>query len=100
MGISIATEVMPKSVPKKFRPNGRKHYNIKIYLKTDDKSELLDVSAVQYELHPTFKQRTRISENLSSNFEINIWTWGYFELKAKLYFRSGGVKEIAGRVEW
>lgn len=100
MSISIATSLVPGSIKKQFRNNGRPHYNVRLALKTDDASELSQIDAVQYELHPTFKQRTRISENSSTNFEIQIWTWGYFAVKAKLYLKSGGTKVIDGYVKW
>ncbi len=103
MTIKIETKKIAGSGTKKFRDSGRAHHNISISLVTDDESELSeldDIDNVQYELHPTFKQRIRVAESRSNNFEIRIWTYGYFKIRAKLILFNGNVKSIEGFVKW
>ncbi len=100
MSISIKTNLVPGSIAKKFRTKGRVHHNIRIYLATDNQSELDDIDAVKYELHPSFKERIRLAENRSNNFEVRIWSYGYFRVNAKIFLKSGNITSVEGFVKW
>lgn len=84
---------------RRFREGGRLHRNVRIYLEARD-SGLDNIDHVEYELHPTFRQRIRSSNNRRGKFEITIWTWGYFSIQARLFMKDGSVKLVDGYVEW
>lgn len=100
MNISIESSIVPGSKPQRFREGGRLHRNVRIYLHSDDESELDKIVSVQYVLHPTFKNRYRNSDNRTRNFEIRIWTYGYFKIEAQLTLRDGSTETIYGFVRW
>lgn len=76
-----------------FRSGGREHFNLKIGL-YGDSEELKKVKRVDYELHPTFLDRLRHSDDLSHNFTISIWTWGMFAITATVHFLDGKEKML------
>ena len=86
--------------PKKFREGGRDHYFVRIFLKPDSSAELDEVDSVQYELHPTFRQRTQVGTERSNEFEIRIWTYGFFNAKAKIIKKDGSPEPIEGFIHW
>ena len=98
--LKINSEIVPGSKPQRFREGGRLHKNIRIYLDPANDADLDDIISVDYELHPTFKDRYRSSENRSRNFETRIWTYGYFKIKAILNFKDGSKKVKDGFVRW
>ena len=100
MSYEITSAIVPRSKTKEFREGGRTHHNVRIYLSSDGDSDLDLIDSVQYELHPTFKNRIRVAPNRQSNFEIAIWTWGYFNIKAKLVMKDGPPQFIDGMVRW
>lgn len=100
MSISIKCDLVHNSRPQRFREGGRLHRNIRIYLQADDEAELDKITSVEYELHPTFKNRYRESSNRTRNFEVRIWTYGYFKVKAELLFSDGKKETISGFVKW
>jgi len=85
--------------PKQFNPGGNKHHYVRIYIEADP-ANLDKIELVKYTLHPSFKKPYRLSEDRSSNFDIKIWTYGYFDIKALLIMRDGGTTEISGYVKW
>ena len=102
MSYYIRSEEDTKFEPKRFRPNGKLHYYVNVYLEPDihDKDNFENIEFVQYELHPTFKERIVTSNNYRTNFGINIWTYGYFKAKARIRFKDGHMEEIEGFVNW
>ena len=72
----------------KFRKNdkGVVHYHIGVWLATSNDEERDAVSRVKYQLHPTFRNRERRSENRSNDFSITFWAWGAFEIEATVHF--------------
>ncbi len=58
----------------------------RIYLTGPD---LNKVKSVKYVLHPSFPNPEQISEDSSNDFEIWIWTWGKFPVKAIITTKSG-----------
>lgn len=71
-----------------FRPGGREHFNLRIWL-NGDSEELGKVKRVDYELHSTFLERLRHSDDSNRNFAILIWTWGMFMITATVHFLDG-----------
>lgn len=59
-----------------------------------------DIEYVEYVLHPTFPDRYRVSKDREKKFEIRIWTYGFFSVKAKLFLRAGKILEARGKVEF
>jgi len=65
---------------------GYSYVKNRIYLTGPD---LDKVKKVQYVLHETFPNPVRVSEDPSNNFEIWIWTWGRFPIKAIITTKTG-----------
>lgn len=85
---------------KTFRPNGKPHYRISVSLDLDD-VEKENIHAVSYHMHPTFKERELFSRNACSNFEVQFWTYGWFDIKAELFLKdTPEPKYVLGKVEW
>ena len=100
MAFKINSETVPRSEPKRFTEGGRLFWNVKIYLTTDNKDDLDSVESVQYELHPTFRQRYQVATDRAANFEVRIWTYGFFNIRAKISFTNGTIETISGFVRW
>lgn len=76
--------------PVQYRIKGKEHYQVFLSIYSDSfDPELSEVLYVEYELHPTFKNRNRISKNRNSNFEIEIKTWGTFDIKVVVNLKNG-----------
>lgn len=99
MTFEIKSELVPDVKGQRFRKGGRLYRNVRIYLEAVD-DDLDAIDSVQYELHPSFRQRIRVSENRAENFEIRIWTYGYFKIRAKLLMRDDSIKSAEGIVRW
>ncbi len=100
MSLKIETERVKGITPKKFREGGRDHYFVRIFLNPDSSAELDEVDSVQYELHPTFRQRIQVATERANGFEIKIWTYGFFNAKAKIIKKDGSPEPIEGFVKW
>ncbi|HVF30647.1 MAG TPA: pYEATS domain-containing protein [Pyrinomonadaceae bacterium] len=95
----IASELIRTVVPKRFKEKGRLHFYVRIYLEAS--ADALDrIELVKYTLHPTFVDRVRVSTARQGNFEIRIWTYGYFEITASIVIRDGFKTDVRGYVEW
>jgi hypothetical protein len=55
--------------------------------------DLDKVSEVKYHLHPSFSNPLAVSRDPTSNFEVWIWSWGGFPIKATITTKSGQVFE-------
>ena len=98
MDIKIQT-IKKEEKPIRFRSEGKLHWKIGIRLEGKD-DDLDKISFVEYELHPTFKQRIRHSRDRDTNFEIEIRTYGYFKIKATLFFNDSTSIVVNGFVKW
>jgi transcription initiation factor IIF auxiliary subunit len=72
---------------KKFSPKGKPQFRVRIFLEGPDVDK---VRKVVYHLHPTFPDPIRKIYD-RPNFELEIWTWGTFELPVDIYDNQGGV---------
>lgn len=54
------------------------------------------IDYVQYQLHPTFSNPTRIMRDRESNFRLNSLGWGTFNIPIEIHFVDGSV----GRMEY
>ena len=73
-------------------------FHIRIYLQSSASgSDLLtysDIDKVTYELHPTFKQRLRVSRDNEKQFEVRVWSYGFFKVNARVFTKWGQVFEL------
>lgn len=56
-------------------------------------SDLDKVKRVEYILHPSFSNSNAISEDPTNDFEVWIWTWGGFLIKATVTTKNGQIFE-------
>ena len=75
-------------------------FHVRIFIRSSDRLDLEDIRYVIYELHPTFQNPKQIAKNMHTGFEIQIWTWGFFNVKAKLVMKGGNIQEIDGYVDY
>ncbi|UCE60722.1 MAG: hypothetical protein JSU63_03020 [Phycisphaerales bacterium] len=100
MAFKIRTELVRGSRPKRFREGGRLHRHVRIFLDVENDESLDDVIMVEYELHPTFRERIRSSTNRTDSFETLIWTYGFFKIRARVVLRDERTIEVQGFVRW
>ena len=100
MAFNIQTELVRGVEGKQFHEGGRVHRNLRIYLEAEDSHALDDVAYVKYELHPTFSERIRVSNNRKTQFDIKIWAYGHFRIRAKLLMKDGSLQLADGFVRW
>ncbi len=100
MKYKIKSNEVSEVDPKRFRKGGKLHHRVRIYLEAIGDDTLDRIRSVQYELHPTFRERTRFADDIINQFEIRIWTYGYFSIRATLFENDGTTKEIKGFVKW
>lgn len=62
----------------------------RIYLTGDDLNKIKDV---KYLLHPSFSNSVAASEDANNSFEVWIWSWGGFPIKATITTKSGQIFE-------
>jgi hypothetical protein len=86
--------------PKVFRKGGKCHHRVRINIIAKDGDSLDRIRSVQYELHPSFRQRILIATDVIYEFEIKIWTYGYFRIQATLLMKDGSSQIISGFVKW
>ncbi len=96
---AIKSDLILEVPPKRFKEGGRLHYYVRIYIDAQP-TALNAVELVKYTLHPTFKERYRISMDRSNCFELRLWTYGYFDIQAAIVMKDGRTQNITGYVEW
>ena len=97
---SIVSEREPGIKPTQFPSSTKTYYYVRLHIEVLSLQELERIKFVIYELHPTFRQPKRMAKDRSKNFEIKIWTWGYFNVTAKLYMADNTVQQIDGYVRY
>jgi len=92
--------------PKKFEQSKYLNFYVRIYIDIENsfssKSpyQLDDISFVKYELHPSYLEPIRTSSDRRNNFELKVWTYGFFPIKAIIYLKLGTSLTINGNVEF
>ena len=100
MPYKIRSTEISGAEPKQFRAGGKLHHRVRIYLEATEDDALEDIRSVQYELHPTFRERIQFSDDALNQFELRIWTYGYFTIRATLVKNDGSTEDIKGFVKW
>jgi hypothetical protein len=95
----VKSELVPAVPPKRFRSGGKLHYPVRIYI-DGEPADLSQIENVQYELHPTFKDRYRVSDRRKTGFDIVVWTYGFFDVTARLHMHDGSLLTVTGAVHW
>ena len=74
-------------------------YKVSIYL---DGNDLPYVESVEYELHPTFKNRFKKINRTVSNPDCKffIWTWGIFKVKGIVTTKDGSRFNISHQLTY
>ncbi|MGA1873660.1 MAG: pYEATS domain-containing protein [Thermoplasmatota archaeon] len=90
----------PGVASSKFPNSSKTYYYVRLFIEAPSLHDLERIKFVIYQLHPTFRQPKRMSKDRGNNFEIKIWTWGYFEVKVKLYMTDDSVEQIEGYVRY
>jgi transcription initiation factor IIF auxiliary subunit len=71
----------------------REYYHVTTWL-DGDPTELDRVRQVEYELHPSFRQRFRSSDNRENKFAITFWTWGLFNARMIIHLDDASEVEL------
>jgi hypothetical protein len=53
------------------------------------------IARVTYYLHPSFSPSVVTRDSRSDSFRLSFTAWGQFEIKAKVYFNDGTVKDLS-----
>jgi hypothetical protein len=69
---------------------GRQIFKIKVLVTGPDK---FNVRSVHYQLHPTFSPSEYSSSDPYNNFELELWTWGAFEMPITVTMKDGRIFE-------
>lgn len=104
----IKVERDPNVAPRKFGEGKYLNFYVRIYLALD--SSLMssqrpfynfdDVSLVKYELDPSYHDPVRSSSERRNDFELKVWTYGFYPIKATIYFKMGQPITIMGNVQF
>lgn len=62
---------------------------------TGTEQALSYIERVTYYLHPTFNPSVVTRYSRENQFALSFTAWGQFEIKAKVYFRNGQVKDLS-----
>ncbi len=73
---------------RKLNPDGSEHFHLGVWV-DGSTSELKTIHSVDYELHPSFRNPMRHSENLENKFGITFWTWGMFDIAVTVTLKNG-----------
>jgi transcription initiation factor IIF auxiliary subunit len=96
----VKAERVASLSPRKFRPAGKLHYPVRIFIEADDPRALDEIKTVQYKMHESFKEPYRVSSDRRSGFEVIIWTYGYFDVEVEILKLDGTFETIIGEVSW
>jgi len=100
----LKTERIADVEPKLFKDGKYWNYYIRIYLDVErdavnqDIYDLSDVSFVRYQLHHSYKQPVRIAESKENNFQLLVWTYGFYQLKATVFLKLSSPLTVLGQV--
>ncbi len=103
---TIKVERDPTVKPEKFRTSKYLNFYVRIYIDVENSFssrssfQLEDISFVKYELHSSYKEPVRTSSNRQNNFELKVWTYGFYPVKAIIYLRMGTSVTVTGNVQF
>jgi len=69
---------------------GRQIFRIKVLVSGPDK---FNVRSVHYQLHPTFSPSEYTSTDPYNDFDLDLWTWGAFEMPITVTMKDGRIYE-------
>jgi len=88
--VTQAVDPATGSVYYSYNSAGRQIFRIKVLVTGPDK---FNVRSVHYQLHPTFSPSEYTSRDLYNDFELELWTWGAFEMPITVTTRDGRIFE-------
>lgn len=80
--------------PLRFRVEGKSHYQMILGIDSKNDPGLDSVIYVKYKLHPTFKDRLRVSSDKANKFQIELLAWGTFEVGVIIGMQNNEVFEF------
>ena len=94
--------------PKKFESSKYLNFYVRMYIDIDTSFlrssqipyQLDDISFVKYELHKSYREPIRTSSDMRNNFELRVWTYGFYPVKATIYLKMGSSFSISGNVKF
>ncbi len=94
--------------PRNFPGSKYLNYYVRIFIELDRSAlsrlqnayYLDDISLVKYELHRSYIEPVRTSSDQRNNFELKVWTYGFYPIKATIYLKSGNSITIPGEVKF
>jgi hypothetical protein len=100
MGYVIDCELNRTTPGRRFSEDGYKHYKVRLGLKVTGADSLDAIEMVVFELDPTFEEKYVVSDNRRQNFAVDLWTYGWFPVAAKLLTVDNRVLNVRGEVRW
>jgi len=91
--ISIVTQAVDPATNRvyySYNSYGRQVFRIKVLVTGPDK---YNVRSVHYQLHPTFSPSEYTSRDPNNDFELELWTWGAFDMPITVTMRDGRIFE-------
>lgn len=94
--------------PRKFEKSKFLNFYVRIFIDINpallsnfqNSYTLDDISFVKYELHPSYLEPIRTSSDNRNNFELKVWTYGFYPIKATIYLKMGSPLLLNGEVKF
>ena len=96
--LRISTRAL-KRAPVQFRVNGKPHYTVRLRLK-GPASQMKKIASVTYQLHRVYKRPLRVSQDRLSKFGVDIKSYGFFPVRAKITHTDGSKSTLAGYLKF
>ncbi|HII06144.1 MAG TPA: hypothetical protein HA349_02155 [Methanotrichaceae archaeon] len=88
--VTQAVDPVTNTVYYSYNSYGRQVFRIKVLVTGLDK---FNVRSVHYQLHPTFSPSEYTSYDPYNDFELELWTWGAFEMPITVTMKDGKIFE-------
>ena len=75
-------------------PDGTLRWDWTIYLDANQQT-LSKIEYVEYTLHKTFRNRIKTTSNSQNNFALKSNGWGEFDIKVKVFFKDGKIRNLS-----
>lgn len=101
----VATRIKPGEHTKPENDDEYMFFHIRIFLQQgpneSDTLNYADIDKVTYELDPTFRPRMRVSSDGNKQFEVRIWSYGFFKVNVTIFTRWGQIFEMRSKpISW